>query len=266
MPNKSAEFWALGCRTAGKRLEGAELGVAFIFRKGSVDVSDIKGLEGRTTAQVADELGRGGKFVYFPYVYSVLVMSFKRSSPIFYIPPGESALAKGLPYILISLCVGWWGFPWGIIWTFQTLFQSLSGGKDVTSELAPIFLGQAKAGGATVTPEPAPAVAAPAAGHVRWIAGPLTGQRWPVPAEGVYIGQNPGGTGWAVPRNLVAAQHHCWIGPNGQGGLTVVDMGSATGTFLVNSTSSQQVQQSTMQPGDMLYLGGEGGPVLVFEG
>ena len=40
--------------------------------------------------------------------------------------------AKGLPYTLISLLAGWWGIPWGPIWTVMTVVQNFAGGKDLT--------------------------------------------------------------------------------------------------------------------------------------
>jgi len=37
--------------------------------------------------------------------------------------------------ILMSLTFGWWGFPWGPIWTIQTLAETFRGGLDVTEEV-----------------------------------------------------------------------------------------------------------------------------------
>ena len=42
---------------------------------------------------------------------------------------------KGMTYILISVLLGWWGIPWGPIWTIQSLYINLKGGKDITSEV-----------------------------------------------------------------------------------------------------------------------------------
>jgi len=78
---------------------------------------------------------QGGRFLVYQYCISVLVMTFKRSSPIYYLAPGESAFSKGAPYCLISLIAGWWGIPWGPIWTLTTLATNMSGGKDVTREV-----------------------------------------------------------------------------------------------------------------------------------
>lgn len=92
----------------------------------------ISGTEGLSTEQIRHELQNGAKFVVFEYCISVLVMTFKRSSEVHYIRPGESAVAKSLPYTLLSLCFGWWGFPFGLIYTPWALIVNLGGGKDVT--------------------------------------------------------------------------------------------------------------------------------------
>ena len=38
-------------------------------------------------------------------------------------------------FTAISLLVGWWGIPWGPIYTVQTMVMNLKGGKDVTREV-----------------------------------------------------------------------------------------------------------------------------------
>jgi hypothetical protein len=109
----------------------------------------IRGLEGLSADQVNFELQRGAKFVLFQYCISVLVMTFKRGSDIFFIRSGESAVTKGLPYSLLSFVAGWWGIPWGPIWTVGSLVTNFKGGKNVTSEVI-ASLNQPK-------PAPAPA-------------------------------------------------------------------------------------------------------------
>jgi hypothetical protein len=94
----------------------------------------VAGTEGMSLADLQQAVARGGRFVFFQYCFSVLILSFKRSSPIVFVRPGESAFAKGLPYSLISLVAGWWGIPWGPIWTIWTVAVNLGGGKDVTAE------------------------------------------------------------------------------------------------------------------------------------
>ena len=96
----------------------------------------IEGIEGMSPEQIRFEVQRGAKFVFFYYSVSVLIMSFRRASPVYFIPAEESALGKGLPWILLTLLAGWWGIPWGPIYTVQSLVVNFKGGKDVTAELS----------------------------------------------------------------------------------------------------------------------------------
>src|SRR5437016_2661082 len=95
----------------------------------------INGLENLSYEQLNQEIRQGGKFVHFAYCISLLVITFKRSSGVYYLGPGESAVVKGLPFTLISLVLGWWGFPWGPIFTVTSLVTNLGGGKDVTMDV-----------------------------------------------------------------------------------------------------------------------------------
>ena len=95
----------------------------------------IKGIDGMSRGQVRDEIERGGKFVIYRYCISVFVMTFQRGSDIYFIRAGENAVVKGLPFTFLSLAVGWWGFPWGLIYTPGTLYTTLRGGNDVTGDV-----------------------------------------------------------------------------------------------------------------------------------
>lgn len=96
----------------------------------------IEGIEGMSPQQIHFEVQRGAKFVFFYYSFSVLVMSFRRASPVYFIPAGQNTLGKGLPWTLLTLVAGWWGIPWGPIYTVQSLAVNFKGGKDVTAELS----------------------------------------------------------------------------------------------------------------------------------
>ncbi len=99
----------------------------------------ILGIEGLSNDQINRELDRGAKFVYYQYTVSIIVMTFRRSSPIYFLPAGESGFVKGFPFFLITLLFGWWGIPWGPIYSVGSIFNSLSGGKNVTKELVKAF-------------------------------------------------------------------------------------------------------------------------------
>lgn len=95
----------------------------------------IIGIEGMTTDEINFELQRGGKFVLFQYCVSVLIVTFKRASAVYFLKSGENGFVKGLRFTAISLIAGWWGFPWGPIYTIHSLFTNLRGGKDITKEI-----------------------------------------------------------------------------------------------------------------------------------
>jgi len=95
----------------------------------------IKNVEGLTTDQINRELDHGAKFVMFTFTISILVMTFRRSSDIYFVKAGESGTIKGLKYTFLSLILGWWGIPWGPIYTLTSLFTNLSGGKNITQEV-----------------------------------------------------------------------------------------------------------------------------------
>jgi len=95
----------------------------------------IKGIEHMTPDQLHHEIERGGRFVIFQYCISIVVLTFKRVSDIHFIKGGESAFRKGAAFSFISLVCGWWGIPWGPIWTVSTLVNNCRGGRDVTAEV-----------------------------------------------------------------------------------------------------------------------------------
>jgi len=100
-----------------------------------VDVRFINGIEGLSPEEIKALVGQGGRFVIFQYCISVLVLSFKPSSGLYFLRPDENGFGKSASYSLLSLVAGWWGIPWGPIWTIAALATNLSGGKDMTREV-----------------------------------------------------------------------------------------------------------------------------------
>ena len=95
----------------------------------------IKGIEGMTAGEIEHELQRGGRFVIFHYTISILVMTFRRPSDVYFVRAGESAVAKSLGFTLITLVAGWWGIPWGPIYTIGSFITNFKGGKDITQQV-----------------------------------------------------------------------------------------------------------------------------------
>jgi hypothetical protein len=99
-------------------------------------MTKIIGLEEvKTNMELQHELQRGAKFVTYQYCISILIMTFKRFSNIYFVRADESRVTKGLGFSLLTIFLGWWGIPWGPIYTIQALWLNFNGGKDVTAEI-----------------------------------------------------------------------------------------------------------------------------------
>lgn len=93
----------------------------------------INNIEGLTMKDLQDEIDRGGKFVMYQYCISILILTFRQPTEIYFIRGHENAVGKGISYSLISFVAGWWGIPWGPIYTVGSLINNFKGGKDVTA-------------------------------------------------------------------------------------------------------------------------------------
>lgn len=98
-------------------------------------MAQIKNIEGLTEDQLNFELNNGAKFVVFEYCISIIVMTFKRGSDIYFIKAGESTVKYSIGFTLLTFILGWWGFPWGPIYTIGSLYTNMTGGKDVTGDI-----------------------------------------------------------------------------------------------------------------------------------
>ena len=96
----------------------------------------VLGIEGMTPDQLRFEIQRGARLVCYQYCISIVVMTFRRSSDIYFIPAGESAVSKGMQWSLLTFLLGWWGIPWGPIFSIQSLITNFKGGKDVTAQFS----------------------------------------------------------------------------------------------------------------------------------
>lgn len=97
------------------------------------------------TSELERQVLEGGRFVIFQYCFSVLVMTFKRPSPLMFLRGDEDGARHAVNYSLISLAAGWWGIPWGPIWTIATVISNARGGKDLTAAVLTEKLGPARA-------------------------------------------------------------------------------------------------------------------------
>lgn len=123
---------------------------------------NIQGVQGMSPENIRDEINRGGRLVIHMYCVSILVMTFKRPTDIRLIKAGQSPAAAGWPYVLISFLFGWWGIPWGPIYTIECIYRNLCGGIDVTDEVLAQLLPAAPKAPPALSAQPAASAATPA--------------------------------------------------------------------------------------------------------
>ncbi len=94
----------------------------------------VAGIDGLTSEQLTEELNQGGRFVFYEYCVSCLVFTLRRPTDIIFLRANQHGWVRGLPYTMLSALLGWWGLPWGVIYTPLALATNLAGGCDVTDE------------------------------------------------------------------------------------------------------------------------------------
>jgi hypothetical protein len=102
----------------------------------------LRGLEALSLDELEAELRAGARFVFFEYCISMIFVTLRRPSAVFLLRKQERGLARGLPYTALSLLLGWWGLPWGLIYTPLAVFTNMSGGREVTAEVHAFLQGK----------------------------------------------------------------------------------------------------------------------------
>jgi hypothetical protein len=95
----------------------------------------IIGFQGLSAEQIKQEVAAGGRFVQFEY-NATPILTFKASSPIFFIRKGQDPIVYAKKYILISQIFGWLGIP-GIFTNSSVIKRCREGGHDVTNRILP---------------------------------------------------------------------------------------------------------------------------------
>ena len=101
----------------------------------------VKNINGLSANTLQSEVSKGGKFIYYAFTISFLIVTFKRTSGVYLLRAGENAVTKGLPYSFLSFLFGWWGIPWGPKHTLASIRTNLRGGKNVTDEVMSVVAG-----------------------------------------------------------------------------------------------------------------------------
>ena len=99
----------------------------------------VRGIDGMSVDEVRAEVRNGGRFVIFLWTVSVVIVSMKQPTAIHFIRADEKAIIKAFRPTLITLLFGWWGIPWGPVYSIESLATNLSGGRDVTEDVMDSF-------------------------------------------------------------------------------------------------------------------------------
>jgi hypothetical protein len=95
----------------------------------------IKNIEGLSANDLQEEVKNGGRFLYYAYTVSLIIVTFKRTSGVYLVRGKEKTVSRSLPFTLITLFLGWWGIPFGPRYTLESIRTNLRGGKDVTDDV-----------------------------------------------------------------------------------------------------------------------------------
>jgi hypothetical protein len=104
----------------------------------------IRNIGRLTIGEMREQIKQGARFVVYEYVISLLVVSRRRTSAVYYIRPGQSRSHYHWPYSLLTLLLGWWGVPWGPGFTIGAVRDNVRGGRDVTAQMIDTILDAAK--------------------------------------------------------------------------------------------------------------------------
>lgn len=102
---------------------------------------NIKNIDGLTASDLQQQVSDGGRFVYFAYTISLIIVTFRDTSGVYLIRSGENSAGKSFLFTIVSFLIGWWGIPWGPKYTMQAIRTNLKGGKDVTDEVMDVING-----------------------------------------------------------------------------------------------------------------------------
>jgi hypothetical protein len=84
----------------------------------------------RRRANMNGDSPDGQRRVVFEYCVSCVFLTWRGVSRVYTLRQSETGFLRGLPYNAVSLLAGWWGVPWGLIYTPLALWRNLNGGRE----------------------------------------------------------------------------------------------------------------------------------------
>ncbi|MCI0703599.1 MAG: hypothetical protein L0241_21165 [Planctomycetia bacterium] len=98
--------------------------------RGATELIPIRGSRPLFAEEVRTRLDAGARCVRFEFCISLLVITFRRQSPVYLTNSWQERYLRGLGYSLLALLLGPWGVPWGVLWTLWAIWVNTTGGAD----------------------------------------------------------------------------------------------------------------------------------------
>lgn len=92
--------------------------------------------------ELRTRLATGARCVRFECCISAGIATLRRQSGVYLTDTWEQRYLHGMGYSLVSLLLGPWGLPWGLIWTPWAVWVNLTGGVDVTGSVLALLDGE----------------------------------------------------------------------------------------------------------------------------
>jgi hypothetical protein len=99
------------------------------------DIAAILERTGQNREDVLRSMERGAIVVRYPYVISAVLVSFALESRAVLIERPAQRYTGTIPYLLLTLVFGWWGVPWGPIFTAKAVWCLMRGGEEITDSI-----------------------------------------------------------------------------------------------------------------------------------
>lgn len=89
-----------------------------------------------THSELEQKISKGSRFITYQYCVSIFfAVTLQRFSPAILIDKDEDLSKYRKRYNAISLIFGWWGIPWGPIYTLKSISVNKKGGIDITENV-----------------------------------------------------------------------------------------------------------------------------------
>ncbi|MDB5306873.1 MAG: hypothetical protein JWO38_1075 [Gemmataceae bacterium] len=87
------------------------------------------------SSDVRARIQEGWRCVRFEHCLSFLFVTVRRQSGVYLTENWRERYLRGMGYSVLSLLLGPWGVPWGLVWTVRAVWTNLTGGVDVTDDI-----------------------------------------------------------------------------------------------------------------------------------